>query len=119
MMQEAVCRLVENNNPGGERPKRLDVLCSVYACVLLSLWLQVYEKYLLWALKYINGTYFGLFGALGFGASNAMEQVLPLGILPSRRGLEPNVSAVHPTSSSRQFKSGFIHRGLQWGRAGR
>ena len=29
-----------------------------------SLWLQVYKEYLFWALKYINRTYFGLFGAL-------------------------------------------------------
>ena len=28
--------------------------------------LQVYQRYLLWALKYINGTYVGLFGAPGF-----------------------------------------------------
>ena len=33
---------------------------------LLSLGLQVYKYYLLWALKYIDMTYFGLFGAPGF-----------------------------------------------------
>ena len=32
----------------------------------LPLWLQVYKEYLLWALKYINMTYFGLFGASGY-----------------------------------------------------
>ena len=48
---------------------------SVRACTLhvslltlllhMSPGLQVYEQYLLLGLKYINGTYFGLFGAQG------------------------------------------------------
>ena len=39
------------------------------ACLgnILSLALQVYTQYLLWGLKSINSTYFGLFGAPGYG----------------------------------------------------
>ena len=37
----------------------------------LSLELQVYRYYILWALKYIDMTYFGLFGAPGFGIIRA------------------------------------------------
>ena len=33
---------------------------------MFSLGLQVYKQYLLWGLKSIYSTYFGLFGALGF-----------------------------------------------------
>ena len=38
-----------------------------YSRHLLSLGLEVHKYYLLWVLRYVNGTYFGLFGGTGFG----------------------------------------------------
>ena len=46
-----------------------------------TLWLRVYKQYLLWALKYIDRTYFGLFGALGqVITSPCLKHPLPLTI---------------------------------------
>ena len=33
--------------------------------IMLTIRLQVYTEHLLWALKFVNNTYFGLFGSLG------------------------------------------------------
>ena len=38
--------------------------------------LKVYKQYLLWALKYINMTYIGLFGAPGFSFNNQRHAVI-------------------------------------------
>ena len=50
----------------------------VIKAVFGVLWIQVYKQYLLWGLKYVNGTYVGLFGSV--------SGIYTIGVLESRIG---------------------------------
>ena len=64
-------------DPNTSRNNDQQLINEAQQAIILTPGLQVYTQYLLWGLKYINMTYFGLFGGPGYILSDSTLSSAP------------------------------------------